>query len=52
VILSVLILCYLSVDGISNYLEGTTLLAIYVIFLVAFWYQPDRTTVDVVPSVE
>eukprot|EP01002_Notosolenus_urceolatus_P000215 NODE_1054_length_1598_cov_6.534538_g872_i0.p1 GENE.NODE_1054_length_1598_cov_6.534538_g872_i0~~NODE_1054_length_1598_cov_6.534538_g872_i0.p1 ORF type:complete len:461 (-),score=103.50 NODE_1054_length_1598_cov_6.534538_g872_i0:2-1384(-) len=44
IIFGVLILCYLSVDGLANYLEGTCLVAIWIILLVAFWYVPASET--------
>jgi Ca2+:H+ antiporter len=38
--LGVLIVCLVAVDGESNWMEGVLLLAVYLIFAMAFFFMP------------
>jgi hypothetical protein len=40
VVISVLAVCFITVDGESNWMEGVQLLAVYVILAMAFYFLP------------
>jgi Ca2+:H+ antiporter len=44
IFLSVLIIGQVAADGETNWLEGTLLLAVYLIFAIVFYFLPDITT--------
>jgi Ca2+:H+ antiporter len=44
IFLSVLIIGQVAADGETNWLEGTQLLAVYLIFAIVFYFLPDTTT--------
>jgi Ca2+/H+ antiporter len=43
IIVSVLIVNYISISGKSNYFEGSALLLVYIILVATFFFVPDST---------
>jgi len=49
--MAVAIVCLVANDGEANWMEGVQLLAVYIIFAIAFFYLPESTSaVEVLPN--